>query len=320
MMKTYLLSLEEDGLLEDSDGDIVDNEEYTEGLDNIVDELEQLQVNEKKSRGREDRVREGRARGNRARKDRAGGNGARGHQSKGGRNNTALNKTEISAQLPVPPDFVPLEHNLPYHRSYVKLPLAFPDRNITPYGLIRLFFSQTILNTIVTNTNKYAQLKNAGTIGRDWTNLTLNELKTWLGIVIYMGVIKLSRVVDYWSTDFKFSKHNIMQEMSLLYWYGKVEPLASHIKKISQQIYIPGSQVSIDEMIIRFSGCSGHTFRIKNKPTPEGYKIMSLCEKGYTYAFTFESRIKINNKIPNIFGLNKTGSLVSYLVTQLPYN
>ena len=70
--------------------------------------------------------------------------------------------------------------------------------------------------------------------------------------------------------------------------------------------------------MIRFSGRSGHTFRMKNKPTPEGYKIMSLCERGYTYTFTFESHIMTNNEVPSISGLNKIGSLVSYLATQLP--
>jgi hypothetical protein len=36
-------------------------------------------------------------------------------------------------------------------------------------------------------------------------------------------------------------------------------------------------------MIARFSGRSVYTVRIKNKPTPEGYKILSLCDAGYTY-------------------------------------
>ncbi|CAG8693789.1 7054_t:CDS:1, partial [Cetraspora pellucida] len=78
---------------------------------------------------------------------------------------------------------------------------AFPDNNISPYGLIRLFFSQIILTTILINTNEYAQFKNAGVIGRSWLPLTLDELKIWLGIVIYMGVIKLPRVTDYWLVD-----------------------------------------------------------------------------------------------------------------------
>lgn len=71
----------------------------------------------------------------------------------------------------------------------------------------------------------------------------------------------------------------------------KFEPLASHIHNTSK-LYIPASNVSIDEMISWFSGRSAHTFRIKNKPTPEGYKILSLCKSGYTYTFMFMSRIR----------------------------
>src|SRR5438477_55219 len=51
-------------------------------------------------------------------------------------------------------------------------------------------------------------------------------------------------------------------------------------------------------MIARFSGRSAHTVRIKNKPTPEGYKILSLCDAGYTYTFIFTSRIQ--NQIERI--------------------
>ncbi|CAG8797157.1 296_t:CDS:2, partial [Dentiscutata erythropus] len=102
-----------------------------------------------------------------------------------------------------------------------------------------------------------------------------------------------------------------------LYWFDKVKPLASHIRNISKQIYVSGSRVAIDEMMIRFSGHSKHAFRMKNKPVSEGYKIISLCEKGYTYTFMFESRVELNKEVPNILGLSKTGSLVSYLVTQL---
>ncbi len=45
-------------------------------------------------------------------------------------------------------------------------------------------------------------------------------------------------------------------------------------------------------MIAKFSGRSAHTIRIKNKPIPEGYKILSLCDAGYIYAFIFTSRIQ----------------------------
>ena len=70
-------------------------------------------------------------------------------------------------------------------------------------------------------------------------------------------------------------------------------------------------------MIVRFSGRSAHTFRIKNKPTPEGYKILSLCESGYTYTFMFTSRVKSSNVNP-IANVNRIGAEVYHLVSQLP--
>ncbi|GET62181.1 hypothetical protein RIR_e64259_A0A2I1FEC9_9GLOM [Rhizophagus irregularis DAOM 181602=DAOM 197198] len=45
-------------------------------------------------------------------------------------------------------------------------------------------------------------------------------------------------------------------------------------------------------MITRFSGRSAYTIRIKNKPMPEGYKILFFCDTGYTYIFIFTSKIQ----------------------------
>src|SRR6185312_16588724 len=87
-----------------------------------------------------------------------------------------------------------------------------------------------------------------------------------------------------------------------LCWYSNVEPLASHIREVSKQLYFPSSQVSVDEMIARFSGRSAHTVRMKNKPTPEGYKIFSLCDAGYTYTFAFTSRIEKDMQITPVVG------------------
>jgi hypothetical protein len=89
---------------------------------------------------------------------------------------------------------------------------------------------------------------------------------------------------------------------------------------VSESMYIPASNVSIDEMIARFSGRTAETFRIKNKPTPEGYKILSLCDAGYTFTFVFSSRIKENPNIEKISGLGKIGNEVVHLVKNLPAN
>lgn len=43
--------------------------------------------------------------------------------------------------------------------------------------------------------------------------------------------------------------------------------------------------VSVDEIMVRFTGRSSNKIRIKGKPIPEGYKILSLCQYGYCFGF-----------------------------------
>ena len=101
-------------------------------------------------------------------------------------------------------------------------------------------------------------------------------------------------------------------------YFEKLEPLLSKIRDVSKQLYTPSSNVSVDEMMVRFFGRSVHTIRIKNKPIPEGFKILSLCESGYTYTFLPTSCVSPSDVV-KVNGLNQTGCLVYHLVTQLLY-
>jgi hypothetical protein len=243
--------------------------------------------------------------------------------------------------LPSPPTFNKFEHEHPLHDSSINL----PDDTKTlsenfPYVLFSLFFTIDILNVIVRNTNIYASGKGAG-IGRPWTDLNLPEIKIWLGIVIYAGIFKSPSIQDYWKKSDKYPQHEITNYMTLKrfeqikrffhisdpsevvqqdLWYHKVEPLASYILNKCKEFYIPSSNLSVDEMIVRFSGRSPHTYRIKNKPTPEGYKILALCDNsGYTYSFMFTSRIK-ENPLEKVTSLSKIGCEVYHLIKSLPDN
>jgi len=68
-----------------------------------------------------------------------------------------------------------------------------------------------------------------------------------------------------------------------------MEPLASHLRRCFQKLYLPGSNVAFDEMMVLFKGRSLHTIKMPSKPIDQGYKIYALCEKGYTYSFLFYS-------------------------------
>ncbi|GET00680.1 piggyBac transposable element-derived protein 4-like isoform X1 [Rhizophagus clarus] len=244
--------------------------------------------------------------------------------------------------LPKPPQFNIFKHLNPLHKAHLNLPSTMQELSYCdPYSIFSLFFSIEILNIIVENTNEYAKSKFAEK-KRSWDDLTLSELKIFLAIIIYMGLFKMPSMKDYWNNKQQFPIHNITRYMTCLHFeqikrflhissinsqlqsnvsaslFPKLEPLASYIQNASKKYYIPSSNVSVDEMIARFLGRSYHTFRIKNKPNPKGFKILSLCDAGYTYAFIFLSRKFDNPEVQSIPNLNKTSCEVYHLVKQLP--
>ena len=185
----------------------------------------------------------------------------------------------------------------------------------------------------------YAALKDAGESGREWTDMTVSELLIFLAICLYCGLFKAGGKMEWiWDKDPRKPTHPITQHMTLFRfqqikrflhislhglhngdYYTKVEPLLSHIQDTSKSIYCPSSNVSVDEMMIWFSGRSPHTFQMKGKPTPEGFKILALCDYGYTWTFLPTSRITANKEVRKVDQVNRTGCSVLHLVEQLPF-
>ena len=72
-------------------------------------------------------------------------------------------------------------------------------------------------------------------------------------------------------------------------FYEKLEPIASMLRVNFQSIITPATQVSIDEIIVRFIGRSKDTVMMRGKPCSIGYNVLALCEGGYCYGFIFSS-------------------------------
>lgn len=102
-------------------------------------------------------------------------------------------------------------------------------------------------------------------------------------------------------------------------WFNKVGPLLDHVREVLKTLMVPGSKLSIDEMMLRFFGRSAQTFRMKNKPIKEGYKVMALaCAfTGYVYAITPDGRLGSQGEV-TARDSGKIVSMVTHLTDQLP--
>jgi hypothetical protein len=72
-----------------------------------------------------------------------------------------------------------------------------------PMDYFSLFFDDTLLRNIVTGTNRYARDKilkiqlNPKSIWNKWHEVSVPEMKAFLGLIINMGLIPLPEIKDY---------------------------------------------------------------------------------------------------------------------------
>ena len=74
-------------------------------------------------------------------------------------------------------------------------------QNWSPFDLFSLFFSRNSIDVIVNNTNKFGnKLKSDKSYFR-WFQLTSKEFLAFLGIVIFMGLVEVPSLPEYWNDD-----------------------------------------------------------------------------------------------------------------------
>ena len=252
---------------------------------------------------------------------------------------------ELISAIPPPPEYLPLPYRETARSPVIRLP---PGTNTDPYSLFKLFLTDKHFETIARNTNDYAKAKDAGSAGkRAWIPTSAAEIKVFVAIFIYMGVVRLSACEDYWSDiygKFVCSEHMSLSRFEALKrylhisptkqansedsedespemstkWWNKLEPIASEFRSSCLKYCTPGINLSVDEMMVRCFGRSKHTFKAPNKPIKEGYKIFALCEAGYTYYFMWSSKSKSYGELVKQPDLTPTESMVYQLAQTLP--
>ena len=138
-------------------------------------------------------------------------------------------------------------------------------------------------------------------------SLSDQELKAFIGILLYSGYSPLPSERMYWSNDDDLSRPIVRQAMTRSEYLKiksylhvqdnnkqkeskdrgfKVRPLIEMINKSFQQYGIFESKLAIDEMIVRYYGHNSLKQFIRGKPIRFGYKLWAVCgSDGFCYKF-----------------------------------
>lgn len=185
-------------------------------------------------------------------------------------------------------------------------------QNETALDLFCRFFTDEVWQLIVDETNRYASANTASTPhARPWSDVTIPEMKAFIGMLILMGIVELPRLEMYWQTKHPLiATTGISSVMSLvrfeqLYRFlhlansdeqvpsgdpghdklFKVRKLLDLVLPKFESEYTLHAPVTIDEAMIPFKGRLSFKQYIKNKPVKWGIKafVLSDATNGYVY-------------------------------------
>ncbi|KAI3652734.1 hypothetical protein MP228_002159 [Amoeboaphelidium protococcarum] len=171
-------------------------------------------------------------------------------------------------------------------------------------------WTQKTWQRILDTSNEYAQVKKKL---KDFTHITMRELKAYVGIVLYMGIVQLPKIADYWSTHQRMSigyvrdvmSRNRFQEIASVVSLRtdlkerylakfkrdpmqKVGWLVTELNEQFKNNWNIHDRASIDEAMIPYTGRLHFKQYMKDKPTKWGIKVFVLADSVVPYVVQFK--------------------------------
>lgn len=148
---------------------------------------------------------------------------------------------------------------------------------------------------IVEETNRYATT----CVGGSWAPITQEELCTYYGFMLLVGIVKMPSKYDYWQRDEVYHYSPIAERISQkrffeIHFYihfannatlsppgssgydklGKIRTILTSLTERFSTVYEPGRDLSIDEAMIPYKGRSSLKQYLPKKPVKRGFKVM----------------------------------------------
>ena len=177
----------------------------------------------------------------------------------------------------------------------------------TPMKVFQLFMTLSVLGTIVTQTNAYAQEKGVT------LSLHVEELQAFIAMNVAMGMLRLPQIRDYWATNdilstpwfpaimsrdrfFQLLRYLHLVDSSLQHKKGeegydplfKVRPLIDHLSAVFPHYYQLGRHLLVDEMMIGTRCHVSFLQYLPKKPTKFGIKVFVNSEAKTGYVLSFQ--------------------------------
>lgn len=201
----------------------------------------------------------------------------------------------------------------------VGLRVRMQNNKTNPIDFVNLYLTDDMYELIVRETNRYArqhiednpQLENDSYTGL-WKDVTVIEIKKFIGVILLMGIIHKPSIPMYWSTTDifytpVFSKIMTRTRFQLLLKFlhfndnqdpnydpnsddrdrlHKLRPLIELIRQQCKNVFYPGRNLSVDESLVLFKGRLHFKQYIRTKRARFGIKLYELCtSEGITLDF-----------------------------------
>jgi hypothetical protein len=196
--------------------------------------------------------------------------------------------------------------------------------------LFQLFWPDTLLQRICTETNRYATtIDGEGNLpgGTRWRRLLVAGLKAFIAISILIGLKRQPNKKTYWNRKGSFfhcpiissifSRDRFQAITKCLHLtnpntyvtnreevgydkMGQVRWLVDAIRGACMREYSLGKYVTVDEMMIRYKGsyCPARQY-MPNKPEKWGVKVWCLADSTTKFVYNFEIYCGKDPNIPN---------------------